>query len=229
MALIGVETSAKERLTGALLVVLALVVVVPELLSGRRLPRSGDLPAQNPEDGAPLQTYNVQLDAPDTGAAATRDVTPAAAAQIAAVPPPVTRDTPPQASAPPGAAPAAPSPAQPANMPVAPPVRPTGTTTSGKATSDRSAAPAESTAPAKAAVAGGWWVQLGSFASRDNAQRLAQKLRSGGFTIEVSQARVNGKELYMVRAGPLGDRAAATALQARLAAAGQKKSLLVAP
>jgi cell division septation protein DedD len=217
-----VETSTKERLTGALLVVLALVVAVPELLSGRRPPGSGDLPAQNPEEGAPLQTYNVRLDAPDTAAAATHDVPPAAAAQIAAVPPPVTRETPPEPAAAAAAAPAA-APAKPAARPAPEPVRQTDKTKAAKTAAGKSGAPS---APAAATA---WWVQLGSFASQDNAERLARKMRGAGFKIEVSQDRVNGKELYMVRAGPVADRTAATALQARLAAAGQKKSLLVAP
>ena len=84
------EVSTKERLTGALIVVLALVVVVPNCCPAAAARDQGTPPAQNPEDGAPLQTYNVQLDAPDAGAVAARDVPPAAAAQIAAVPPPVT-------------------------------------------------------------------------------------------------------------------------------------------
>jgi cell division septation protein DedD len=90
--------------------------------------------------------------------------------------------------------------------------------------------PAVESASAKqvAPVAKGWWVQLGSFASRDNADRLARQLRTSGFPLEVSRIRAQGKELYRVRAGPVKDRAAAVALQARLAAAGHKSSL-VAP
>ncbi len=92
-----------------------------------------------------------------------------------------------------------------------------------------SASAAEPEKPALAAPSGKWWVQIGSFASRDNAQQLAQKLRAAGFTIDVSQMRSNGKELYRVRAGPVADKPAAAALQARLESAGQKKSSLVAP
>src|SRR5262245_20223250 len=84
------ETSSKERLTGALLVVLALVILAPELLSGRRTAERGTPPAQNPEEGAPLQTYEVQLDGSKPLPTMPRDVPAAAAAEIAAVPPPVT-------------------------------------------------------------------------------------------------------------------------------------------
>jgi cell division septation protein DedD len=72
-------------------------------------------------------------------------------------------------------------------------------------------------------------VSLGVFASRDNAQQLAGKLRAAGFTIDVSQSQSKGKELYRVRAGPAADRATASALQARLAAAGQKDLSLLPP
>jgi cell division septation protein DedD len=75
---------------------------------------------------------------------------------------------------------------------------------------------------------GKWWTQLGSFSSRDNAQKLGQQLRAAGFNVDVSKVRAGGKELFRVRAGPVADRADALALQARLAAAGHK-STLVAP
>lgn len=71
-------------------------------------------------------------------------------------------------------------------------------------------------------------MQLGSFSSADNAQRLARELRAKGFTIEVSAVKSGGKELHRVRAGPEADRNAATGLRTRLAAAGQQGTL-VAP
>lgn len=205
------EVSTKERLTGALIVVLALIIVAPEMLSGRRAPEQGTPPAQNPEDGAPLQAYRFQLDPANGGPVNAREVAPAAAAEIAAVPPPVAEDTPAVASAPP----MAPQPAAGSE------VRPAAEPQESKA-----AAPAKT--PASAA-AGRWWVQVGSYASRDNAQRKAQKLRDAGYSTEVSRARQNGTELYRVRAGPVADRAAAAALQARLVAAGEKNPTLVAP
>ena len=74
------EVSTKERLTGALLVLLALVIVVPELLPGRHAGTAGTPAAQNPEDGAPLQTYNVRLDTAAPPAVAAQDA-PAATAE----------------------------------------------------------------------------------------------------------------------------------------------------
>jgi cell division septation protein DedD len=71
-------------------------------------------------------------------------------------------------------------------------------------------------------------VQVGVFASRENAERLARELGSAGVPTQVAAVRSQGKELQRVRAGPVADRAAAAALQARLAAKGHKSSL-VAP
>ncbi len=71
-------------------------------------------------------------------------------------------------------------------------------------------------------------MQVGSFSSADNAQRLARELRAKGFTVEVTVAKSAGKDLHRVRAGPEASRDAATALRTRLAAAGQQGTL-VAP
>lgn len=213
------ETSSKERLTGALLVVLALVILAPELLSGRRAAERGTPPAQNPEEGAPLQTYEVQLDGSKALPAMPADVPAAAAAEISAVPPPVTQNLEP---APAPAAAAAPVPApQQQEKPAASAATPQPVVKAGKK-------PVGDTVGTSAPV-GKWWVSLGVFASRDNAQQLAGKLRAAGFTIDVSQSSSKGKELYRVRAGPVADRVTASALQARLAAAGQKDLSLVPP
>ena len=62
-------------------------------------------------------------------------------------------------------------------------------------------------------------VQLGSFASRPNAERLAQQLKGQGFAASVSQG-TSGRHLYRVRVGPAHDKAAAAQLQGKLKAAG---------
>ncbi len=213
------DTSSKERLTGALLVVLALVILAPELLSGRRAAERGTPPAQNPEEGAPLQTYEVQLDGSKPLPAVPADVPPAAAAEIAAVPPPVTQSEAPVPAATEGTV----------SAPVRPRLQEQPTVTADNrqppAGSGRKPPPEAVQAPA----AGKWWVSLGVFASRDNAQQLAGKLRAAGFTIDVSQSQSKDKELFRVRAGPVADRITASALQARLAAAGQKDLSLVPP
>jgi cell division protein FtsN len=68
-------------------------------------------------------------------------------------------------------------------------------------------------------------VQLGSFASRANAERLVQKLKTQGFTASVSQGS-GGRHLYRVRVGPARDRAAAAQLQAKLKGAGHSGAVV---
>jgi DedD protein len=202
-----VEVSTKERLTGALILVLALVVIAPEMLSGRRAPERGTAVAQNPEDGAPLQTYSIRLDDPGPSQVSARDTAAVAVEEVAAVPPPATGDAP-----------------EPASVPVP---APKPAAAAGKAT--QMVQPVSSAEKPGATASGTWWVQVGSFGSRENAQRLAAKLRDAGYAMQVSQGRQNGKDLFRVRAGPVADRAAAQELRTRLMGSGQKNPQLIAP
>jgi cell division protein FtsN len=98
----------------------------------------------------------------------------------------------------------------------------------------RSEAPPPAAHAAKPAASGSadtstagaaWLVQLGSFASRSNAERLAQQLKGQGFAASVSQGS-SGRHLYRVRVGPVHDHGAATQLQAKLQAAGHSGSIV---
>ena len=202
------EGPVKERLTGALILIAALVIVVPEMLSGPDAARS---PPADSEAGPPVRTYQLQLDTP---AAARNEDQSALSPQSASV-----QSAPLQSS--PAAAPAVveaqakPEPQAAEEKPVAavvpePAVQPVPPT------------------PAATASGGNWWAQLGSFSSRENAERLQKQLRAAGYAVSVSPIKSNGKELFRVRAGPVASREAAAALQGRLAAAGHK-STLVAP
>lgn len=213
------EIPFKERITGALILVALLVIVVPEMLSG---PGGQGATRSTPagEAGPPVRTYNMVLDpAAAERPAAQESLVPAAQAPPAPMPVPMPApvETPeaetPQPVAAAVAEPAAAPAAQPAPRSSPPPAPPTVMTAEAK--------------PAPVAK-GRWWTQLGSFSSRDNAERLARQLRAAGFQIDVSQIRSGSKELYRVRAGPVADRSAAVALQSKLAAAGHKSSL-VAP
>src|SRR5262249_36999007 len=77
----------------------------------------------------------------------------------------------------------------------------------------------------EAAGSGAWMVQLGSFASRGNADRLAHQLKGQGFAASVSQGS-SGRHLYRVRVGPVHDHGAAAQLQAKLQAAGHTGSVV---
>lgn len=91
---------------------------------------------------------------------------------------------------------------------------------------------AEPTPPAVEEVApastGGFFVQIGVFSNKASADRLAKDLRGKGFRVTVS--RVEGPQaLHRVRVGPVADRAAATALNRRLAAAGHNGTIVSPP
>ena len=64
-----------------------------------------------------------------------------------------------------------------------------------------------------------WYVQLGVFASSQNAEGLAKKLKAKGFEATI---RKSGGSMSRVIVGPRADRDAAAALAEKLASAGFK-------
>ena len=70
-------------------------------------------------------------------------------------------------------------------------------------------------------------MQLGVFASRENAERLALEVRVKGFKASVSPVTTGSRKLYKVRVGPTADRAAAQELQGRLKAVGRPGGTVV--
>lgn len=221
----------KERLTGAIILVALIVLLVPELLTGPIKSAPPRTVAASAEE-SPLRSYTINLgddarartQAAQPESAAPQPL-PAASAAPAAAPQPL-----PESAAP---APAQPSPADSAPLPAAPErsAAPPAPHVSGVAAAKSGSAPSVHSVAAKPGTkaatppaagsgeAGAWLVQLGSFASHDNAERLAQQLRSQGFAASVTQGS-SGRHLYRVRVGPAHDRAAATQLQAKLKAAG---------
>lgn len=205
------EQQAKQRLTGGVILVVLLVLLVPELLSGPR-PAPPAAPVQ--PDQAPMRSYTLELGespparepvAASTAAAPARE--PASGANRA---PAVTSGPPATLSAPAAlttaSEPAPPPPTSPASRP-------------------GQHAPREALAAEHGA--GGWTVQVGTFSSRDNAARLVATLKSHGFSAAVSEATKNGHKLFRVRVGVERERAAAQKLLARLKAAGQKGAAVV--
>jgi rare lipoprotein A len=67
-------------------------------------------------------------------------------------------------------------------------------------------APAAGVPAPAAAASGALFVQAGAFADPANAQRLAAKLRGGGFgTIFIRDDTIAGRRMYRVRIGPVPD------------------------
>jgi DedD protein len=205
------ESRAKQRLTGAVILVALFVLLVPELLTG---PRDAHPTAENSSDEG-LRRYTIDLDAQEGSgqpmAPASNDAPvalPEVATPMSAPPEPATTATP--ATSPAAAAPApAPTPQS------APPV-----------TANPMAPANNLPAAAPRAEPGTFVVQLGSFGSRENAERLVRDMTARGFATFIAPITSNGRELYRVRVGPTRDRASAEALAAELKRVGQSGSIV---
>ena len=87
--------------------------------------------------------------------------------------------------------------------------------------------PGNATATAPAGASNHHWaVQLGSFASRANAERLVRRLKSHDASLYVSSSGKGASLRYRVRIGPLADRDAAERVVAKLKKEGQPASLV---
>jgi cell division septation protein DedD len=69
-------------------------------------------------------------------------------------------------------------------------------------------------------------VQLGSFASRANADKLMRQLKSQGFAVYVAPGGSGASVRYRVRVGPMADRTAAAQAVAKLKSLGHTASFV---
>jgi DedD protein len=76
---------------------------------------------------------------------------------------------------------------------------------------------------------GMWAVQLGSFSNQANADRLAADLRKQGFAAFLSQLQTESGSLHRVRIGPQKNREGAEAMAAKLNSAGHKGQVVTHP
>ena len=74
-----------------------------------------------------------------------------------------------------------------------------------------------------------WAVQLGSFSSQENAERLAADLRKEGYAAFLSQLQTGSGKLHRVRVGPQKDRASAESMASKLNAKGHKGQVVPHP
>ena len=84
-------------------------------------------------------------------------------------------------------------------------------------------------APAVTSSTGMWAVQLGSFGEQANADKLAADLRKQNFTAFLSKLSTSSGELHRVRIGPQKDRESAEAVAAQLLKAGHKGQVVPHP
>jgi DedD protein len=221
------ENRLKERLTGAAILVALVVMLVPEMFHGRR----GDVAAiaGSSGEGPPVRSYTIDLSnsptrtgplqaTPASGGSSANDDKPTPLPQPER--PSAASSTAAQGASTTRAAASAPATVQPSS---GPPV-------SAVPKADSAAINASShlaTASAHHASSGGWGVQLGLFAKRDNAERLAHGAQAKGFAVGVSNADAKG--LYRVYAAGMPDRAAAEAYSQRLRDQGFAAAVVASP
>ena len=203
------ERALLERMIGAGILLVALVVVVPAILDGN--PETAvTSPSDNAErevtnSAAPARTHIIRLDSrPDSPPVARQ----AAPANQVAEAQPVSEPAPPPAPAI-AAVVAAPTQAKP-STPSAVPAK------------KASVAPAPKPQVKSARPGAGWVVQLGSFSQRANARRLADDTRAKGFPSFLLPLERSGNTMYRVRVGPRKTRADAVQLAGQLAKGGYK-------
>lgn len=216
------DSRAKQRLTGAIILVALFVVLVPELLTG---PKDGAAPETAPTEQG-LRNYTIDLDAPPNSAPV-ESSSPAPAVAL----PPVAAN--PMTEAMPGnpsgvAQPEAVETPKPATETPAPVAQATAPPAAALPAPIASPEPAPVAAPMAAPKPerGSFAVQLGSFGSKDNADRLVRDMNAKGFHAFLAPITSGGRELYRVRVGPTRDRAAAEALAAQLRRIGQTGSIV---
>jgi DedD protein len=214
------DTALRNRLTGAVILVLLAVLLLPELLTGAggtatRTPSPADA---RPEGDAPLQTLQIDLSGTARGPAGSAlpppEVTDGLADDLEvdpAAPPPVVRLPVPEASttAPPAAAP-----------PTAAP--PTAVIPPTAAPPTAAPAPVDPTATR-------FYVQVGTFATRERAETAQKDLARRGFKVIINETTSGARRLHRVRVGPVADRAAAVALEAQLRSLAPDRAIVAIP
>jgi cell division septation protein DedD len=145
---------------------------------------------------------------------------------VPSTPPPASQ-MPSAAAPPPAAAPAPavqpppmppPAVSSPAPMPARPEMPPASAPKAAEKTQapERTAAVAPSKSAAKpAASSGNHWVQVGAFKESRNAEGLARKLRSEGYSVQVTRV-TRDEPLHVVRVGGYPDRSRAVAAREQL-------------
>jgi DedD protein len=198
------ERALKERIIGAAILVLFVVLVVPIFLDG-------------PPDEAEIVSERVLLPGQDTQNTQTvvldrnrTEPVPAAGNATAS----------PQAATTPKSEPREKPPAQ--ATPIVekkPEPAPKAVTAKKEPVSETSVA----------SETGMWAVQLGSFSNKENAEKLAADLRKQGYAAFLSQLATGSGQLHRVRIGPQKDRQSAEEIASRLLKAGHEGQVVPHP
>lgn len=193
------DRALKERIIGAVVLVLVAVLVVPVFLDGppgeqEIISQSVALPGQSDQKS---QTVVLNRDRTEPVPATNNGTPQQQAPQPKPAPAQVTRQPEPEVQAP-------------AKEPAAEP---------------EAAAPS----PASESTTGMFAVQLGSFGNEENAERMVAELRKQQFAAFRSKLTTSSGDLHRVRIGPQKDRDSAEEMAARLEKAGYKGQVVPHP
>ncbi|HYM36714.1 MAG TPA: SPOR domain-containing protein [Steroidobacteraceae bacterium] len=213
----------KERMIGAVVLVAAAIILIPEMLSGPHAP--SDTTKQNSQatptgpDGQKLKTYTIDLAKSNEPGKAnepakiTESVKPVAAKEQA---PPAEEKSPSESSR---------SVITPSETSVkkvelssgAPTIKESPKQPEVASKPEPIAPKPSASKPAQVAnVENGWTVQVGSFGVRATSDRIANDLKHAGFPAFVVAFQSGNQTMYRVRVGPARDRAAAENLLNKL-------------
>lgn len=215
------DQTTKQRLVGAIVLVGAILWIVPVFLDG---------PAEEPATiSETVELPGVSLNANQRE---TVDLTPARVPASTTLPRPA--DSKPEEKK----AEAAPEPKTPtiteppkqaAVTEKAPEKKPVVETKAPEVVKTPPAAESKTPPPAVSTGSNFWAVQLGSFSSKENAERLAASLRKQGMAAFLTELGRDGTTLHRVRVGPVATREAAEKLVADLNAKGHKGQVVSHP
>lgn len=196
------EQKLKQRLVGAIVLVSLAVIFIPIILEGPEdewSPRNQGIPEPPRMDyGVDMELALPPVDTTETGEEESLDsATPETAAAAPAVAPPVVPPAEPVTAAAPPPPPPAAAPEKPAKPPAA------------------AAASAGETGTLPVPPPG-WYIQVGSFSQRMNAEGLRDRLRAAGHTTRLQAINIGKAQVYRVLVGPADTRASAEQQAARL-------------
>jgi len=197
------ERTLKERIIGAFVLVIFVVLVVPVFLDGP--PEGGALVSERillpGQDGQDTKTVVLNRERTEPIPAANRKENSARPDDVAVSKPAAQRPVP---------------------EPVVEAPAARGEALSAPESQTQTVKPATSTT-------GMWAVQLGSFKNKQNAEKLAADLRKQGYAAFLSQLKTGSGPLHRVRIGPQKDRESAEAMATRLLKVGHKGQVLPHP
>jgi cell division septation protein DedD len=209
------EDALKARLIGATVLVGLAVLLIPELLSGRKPAEQATAQAGASRG---TRTFTIELGATPGTSVVTEDASKPAPASA-----PPSQPVPRQASGPEVEAAVAATNIQSAGESTEPSPQPASAATvaAPEPPPEGVVRPAAESAPAQVVPArGGWAVQVGAFGSAEAANKLVGQLQSADFAAYVAPVSRSGKTLHRVRVGPVTARAGAEALVPALKARG---------